>query len=518
MRLHPALLSIALLLTLPLSACKREASPEATSAPDPAAPATSPAAVPAIALESDAQVPPPKAAADIGGTPAGTVMSDAYVDTIGRLAYLWGWPLVNNYNRAMAIAKLPGPGRNGGVVPVAPPGSISMLTDYIAPDQKFIACPNQDTVYGAGYQHVDTQPVVVQVPDFGDRFYTYQMVDARTDSFCRIGKQYGTKPGFYLLAGENWKGEVPQGITGVCRSPTDLITVFPRAFMDDTAEDRAAIQPLLSQVVVYPLDQFDGKMKTMDWAKTPSFPTPPGAAEGEIQWVVPEKFFDELPMVMKGIPPLPGEESLYAQIQALLDAAAKDPKVAARLKQVAVDAERELIAPLFDFHNNGRPVGNGWNSPPNGAHWGTDYLSRAATAKSNMYDNAPQETRYIYTDFDAQGARLSGKGNGRYEVTFGKDQTPPVQGFWSLTMYNKHHLFEPNALNRFSLGTKNKDLKYNADGSLTLYVQHDSPGADKQSNWLPAPADDFSLYIRAYWPGPAILDGSWQPPKVEKKA
>lgn len=465
---------------------------------------------------TSAQVPAPTRASDLAGTPPGTMMSKEYVQTVGRMAYVWGWALVNNYNRAMAVSKLPAPGRNGGIVPVSPPGAISMLTDYIAADQKFIACPNQDTVYGSGYQHVDTQPVVVQVPDFGDRFYTYQIVDARTDSFCSIGKQYGTRPGFYLLVGPHWKGTVPKGITDVCRSSTDLVLVIPRAFMDDTPQDKAAIQKTLSQIMVYPLEKFDGKMKSMDWHKTPNFPVPTGQGSGEIQWVAPDKFFDELPLVMKQVPPLPGEESLYATIQSVLDAAAKDPKVKQALVESAVAAQKDVVDPLFEFRNNGRPVGNGWTSPPNGARWGVDYLSRTATARSNMYDNAPQETRYIYTDFDSSGARLNGKSGSAYTITFPKGETPPVKGFWSLTMYNKHHLFEPNALGRYSLGTKNKDLKTNADGSLTLYVQHDSPGKDKESNWLPAPADDFSLYIRAYWPDAAITDGSWVPPGVAK--
>ncbi len=129
-----------------------------------------------------------------------------------------------------------------------------------------------------------------------------------------------------------------------------------------------------------------------------------------------------------------------------------------------------------------------------------------------MYDNAPEETRYVYTDFDADGKRLNGKNN--YTATFPSGATPPVNGFWSLTLYNKEHLFEPNKLNRFSLGTKSKDMKYNADGSLTLYFQAASPGADKESNWVPAPPDDFSLYIRAYWPKPEILGGTWKPPEV----
>lgn len=461
------------------------------------------------------QVTPPKSAADIAGTPTGTVMTKEYIQTVGRMAYIWGWPLVNNYNRAERVKDLPEPGLLGGVLPVSPPGHVSMLTDYIDEKERFVACPNQDTVYGAGYQRLNSKPVIIQVPDFGDRFWTYQLCDARTDAFCNMGKQSGTKPGFYLIVGPNWTGQKPDGVTEVYRSPTDLAVIFPRVFQSDEPEDKSAIQPILSQIVVYPLSDFDGKMKTKDWHKTPHFPLPDDHGSGETKWVVPEKFFDQLPQIMKEVPPLPGEEAWYTQMRSLLDAAAKDPKIKDILTQTAVDAEETLIKPLFEFHNNGRPVGNGWTSPSNGAAWGFDYLSRAATARSNMYDNAPTTTRYIYNDFDSTGARLNGANT--YTLTFAKGQTPPVDGFWSLTLYNTHHLFSPNQLNRYSLGTKNKNLKYNADGSLTLYVQSDSPGAEKETNWLPAPKnDDFSLFIRAYWPKKEVLDSTWKPPVIKK--
>jgi hypothetical protein len=456
---------------------------------------------------------PPAASttAQIAGTPSGTVMTPEYVATVGRFAYIWGWPLVNNLNRSLGMANAPAPGRLGGIAPVAPPGRISMLTDYIDAGERLVTCPNQDTVYGVGFQHVDTIPVVVQVPDFGNRFFVYQLSDARTNSFGRIGKQYGTKPGFYAIVGPNWKGTIPNGITEVMHAPTDLVAVFPRVFQDDTPEDKAAVQPLISQVVVYPLADFDGKMKTMDWKNTPSYPAPPST--GETKWVFPEKFFDQLAVVLKQVPPMPGEEALYATFQSVLDAAAKDPKLKQLLTQTAVTAEKDLIGPLFEFRNNARPVGNGWNSPANGANWGYDYLSRAASARSNMYDNAPNETRYIYTDFDSNGQRLNGAH--AYTVTFPAGQTPPVDGFWSLTLYNKEHLFEPNKLNRFSLGTKSKAMKRNPDGSLTIYVQNASPEADRQDNWLPAPRDIFSLYIRAYWPKEEIMSGKWTPPLVK---
>jgi hypothetical protein len=441
-------------------------------------------------------------------------MTKEYVEAVGQIAYLWGWPLINQLHRRATFVKAPEPGRLGNVVPVAPTGYLSMLTDYIQPDENFVTCPNQDTVYGAGFCSLDKQPVVLQVPDFGQRFYTYQIVDHRTDSFAQIGTQYGTKPGFYLLVGPNWKGDVPQEINAVFRSSTDLAAMFPRVFQDDTPEDKAAIQPVLTQVMAYPLTEFTGRMQTKDWKNTPSFPAPPNTGQGEVKWVTPETFFDELPGVLQAVPPLPGEESLYRMIQSVLDEAAGSPAIRKILKQTALASENGLIAPLFEFHNNGRPVGNGWTSPSNNARWGTDYLSRTATAKSNMFDNAPEETRYIYTDFDSSGQRLHGEH--RYTVTFAKGGLPPVNGFWSLTLYNKAHLFDPNPLNRYSLGTKSKSLKYNPDGTLTFYFQHDSPGAEKESNWVPAPADEFSLFIRAYWPKQEILEGTWLPPNVER--
>jgi hypothetical protein len=457
------------------------------------------------------QVSFPKTAADVPGPVAGTRMTREYIRAVGRIAYLWGWPLVNQLHRLAVFARSPEPGRLGDVLPVAPPGHLSMLTDYIKPEQRFVVCPNQDTVFGAGFCLLDQQPVVVQVPDFAQRFFVYQIIDHRTESFAQIGKQYATEPGFYLLAGPDWNGDVPQGITGVFRSSTNLAAMFPRVFQDGTPADNAAIQTLLNQIMAYPLSQFTGQMKVTDWKKTPAFPVPQGL---EITGVTPETFFDELPAALQAVPPLPGEESFYRVIRSVLDEALNDPESREILKQTALAAEDELISPLFQFQNNGRPVGNGWTSPPNDARWGTDYLSRTATAKSNMYDSAPEETRYIYNDFDSSGQRLTGYN--RYTVTFAKGEVPPVKGFWSMTLYNKEHFFSPNPLNRFSLGTKNKSLKFSVDGSLTLYCQRSGPGPEKEPNWLPAPPEEFSLYIRAYWPGPEILDGTWKPPAVER--
>jgi hypothetical protein len=219
---------------------------------------------------------------------------------------------------------------------------------------------------------------------------------------------------------------------------------------------------------------------------------------------------------MKQVPPLPGEEALYRWISSVLEAADKDPVIKQTLKEAAVAADSELISPFLQWRYNDRAAGNGWNSPVNNAKWGTDYLNRTGTGRSNIYDNLPEETKYIYTDNDRQGQQLNGQNT--YAITFPKGQVPPVKGFWSLTLYNAEHFFNTNPLGRYSLGTKNKNLKYNADGSLTLYAGLKSPGKDKESNWLPAPNGVFSLYIRAYWPDQAILDGTWKPPVIARLA
>jgi hypothetical protein len=443
----------------------------------------------------------------------GVIMHPDYARTIAQMAYVWGWPIVNMINRRAALTQAPQPGHLNGVLPAAPRGRIAMLDDYIKPEQTFIACPNQDVVYGLGFFSLDEEPVVIQVPDFGNRFWVYALYDARTDQVGHLGSPYKSRPGFYLLVGPRWSGLKPAGIADVIRYPTSLGNAIPRIFQDDTPEDKKAIQPLVNQVVAYPLKDFTGEMKTIEWSKVPDIPGPQSSG-AETKWVVPEKFFDQLGEALDLVPPLPGEEAMYGQFRLLLDTASKNPELTKVLVATAVETEEKVIKPFHEWKHNGRPAGNGWNRSTNNAEWGVDYFNRTGTSKSNMFDNRPNETQYFYTDLDGAGRQLTG-GNA-YELTFAAGQEPPVNGFWSLTMYNENHFFHPNDLKRYSLGTKNKTLKRNADGSLTLYAGNKSPGADKEANWLPAPSGPFSLYIRAYWGKDDILDGSWKPPVIRK--
>jgi len=454
-------------------------------------------------------------ASPVPGPVAGTKVTEGYVRMMAREAYFWAWPMANIFNRRQAFKDLPGPGLMGGVVPVAPINRLSMLSDYIDPAQRLVTCPNQDLVYGAGSIALDLEPVVLQVPDFDGRFWVYQVVDLRSDSFAELGKMYNTQPGFYLLVGPDWNGKVPPGITRVYRSRTNTGFVIPRVFQDDTAADRLAIQPALSGIDMYPLSQYDGKAKKRDWKKQPKFPALAADGNAETRWVVPEKFFDELPALLKDAKPLPGEEVRYAQMAVLGAIARDDPKLRAAMIDEAKKTDSEVIDPLLQFRNFGLQLPDHWSTVSNGAAFGTDYFSRTAVARSNLFVNRQKETKYFYQDLDENGLRLNGRYD--YSVTFAKRNLPPVRGFWSLTLYNEQHFFTPNDLKRYSIGTGNKSLQTNPDGSLTLYVQSESPGKDKESNWLPSPRDaGFSLYIRAYWPESDALDGQWTPPAVVK--
>ena len=319
------------------------------------------------------QVSPCAAPSNVTQPATGINMQPDYARTIAATAYVWGWPIINMINRRAAITQAPQPGHLNGVLPAAPRGQIAMLADYIEPSQTFVACPNQDVVYGLGFFALDEEPVVIQVPEFGNRFWVYALYDARTDQFGHLGKPYNSRPGFYLLVGPRWRGLRPAGITDVIRCSTSLGNAIPRVFQDDTPEDKKAVQPVINQIVAYPLKDFTGKMKTIEWAKVPNIPGPKSDGGGETKWVVPEKFFDQFGEALDIVDPLPGEEALYGQFRLLLDAASKDPELKKVLVATAVETEQKVIQPFHEWKHNGRPAGNGWNRSTNNAQFGIDY-------------------------------------------------------------------------------------------------------------------------------------------------
>ncbi|MDR2901961.1 MAG: DUF1254 domain-containing protein [Lactobacillales bacterium] len=254
-------------------------------------------------------------------------LTPAYVEQVGAEAYFWAWPMINIMNRYVNFKPLDKPVLLNGVAPVGPINHLSMLTDYIKPEERDVACPNQDVVYGSSILDLSKEPVIIQVPDFKGRFWVYQVVNQRTDSFAQLGKMYDTKPGLYMFAGPNWDGKTPKGITKVFQSDTNIGYVIPRVFMKDTAQDKKDIVAVVNQIDIYPLSEYTGRAKITDWTKLPVLKTSAKTGAGEKQWVVPEKAVEEVAGVLNGVPALAGEEAMYANYMNVIRAVKEDPKL-----------------------------------------------------------------------------------------------------------------------------------------------------------------------------------------------
>jgi len=433
----------------------------------------------------------------------------AAIRAAAREAYVWGWPLAYVHQCRCRVALVPAAGKSGGL-PVAPLNELAMLTDQIAPRTTFVPCPNRDVLYGFGVFDLAATPVVVQVPDFGDRFWLYQLGDQRTDGFADLGSMHGTRPGCYLVVGPGWTGAVPPGIAGILRSPTRHAYCIPRVFFTASDEDRAAAVAAVSGVMAYPLADFTGGPRQRDWTKLRWLP---GLTRGD-NAVDPDRFLEILPDLLDDVPPLAGEEALYARLRGLVAAIAADPAIAAAASAAVHDAEREVVGPLFEFRNVGIPLPAGWTTVVNGAAFGTDYLTRTAVARSNVFVNRHRETKYFYLDVDATGRLLDGRQ--RYALTFPPGRLPPTAGFWSLTAYDARHALPANSTARHAIGSRDTALRPAADGSLTIVIEpaHAAGSGTLASNRITAPEGTFSLFLRLYAPQEPALVGDWTPPPV----
>ena len=457
---------------------------------------------------------------------------EAWAYTTAKSIYVWAYPMSNLHNRRRVylganklanarkgrprlLSRFIAPQKHqekyDGIVPESPLHRIRMQTNYVQAEQRFIVCPNQDVAYGLGFADLSVSPVVFQVPEFTDRYWSFQLSDQRSDVFATPGSRSKSPAGHYLIVGPDWSGETPDGIQRVITSPTRYIVMIPRVFMDDTTEDQRIVQPLLNQVMSYPLAEFNGEMQTTDWSRQPKMRKT--RRTSAINWVLPSRFWHRLPSVLEGLPPLAGEEVLYEQAAKLIAMAEEDPRIAEVIVQAVTDAEREIVEPLKKFSNVGESFGNGWYGSPLGGRFGTNYLDRTAVAVAYMLVNVPEDAFYLSADDDANGNQLDGTSK-KYQLTFPAGKLPPVDAFWSLTVYDEHHFFAENTIGRYSIGTKTKSLMPNADGSLTIYLQADPPAKDHFSNWLPIPADKFGMMLRFYVPQQSVLDKSWQAPPI----
>jgi hypothetical protein len=442
-------------------------------------------------------------------------MHPGYAQTIAQMAYLWGWPMVNMINRRNRITQAPYPGLVGGILPAAPRGQIGMLHDYIEPSETFVTCPNQDVVYGLGFFDLDAEPVVIQVPDFGNRFWVYALYDQRTDQFGHVGKPYGTKPGFYLLAGPKWNGEKPKGIRAVIPSETEFAFVLYRTQLFNPG-DIDYVKKIQAGYKVQTLSAYLGKPAP---ASPPAVDFPkPLSAEQERSSL---QFFNVLNFLLQFCPTVSAEKALMTRFAKIgvgagkpFDANALSPEMRKALQDGMADA----WATFNEYKETQLDTGKKSSADAFGTRQAlkNNYLNRMSGAALGIYGNSKQEAMYPAYFIDAARQKLDGAS--RYTLRFAPQQLPPVNAFWSLTMYElPASLLYANPLNRYLINSSMlPSLKRDADGGITLYIQNESPGTDKESNWLPAPKGPFFAAMRLYWPKPEALDGKWKAPLLQR--
>lgn len=431
---------------------------------------------------------------------------------IAKDAYIYGFPMVDSYRIQYSYFIDPSSPEYRG-----PWNEVHSAARVFTPADTAVQTPNSDTPYSMLGADLRAEPLVLLVPPIGkDRYYSLQFIDGYTANFAYVGSRTtGNEGGAYLLAGPGWTGEKPAGIVEVIKSDTDFALVAYRTqlFGPDDLENVRKIQ---AGYQAQPLSTF--------------LKQPPPAAAPVIDWPVPltpdqQKtsltFFDLLDFQLGYAPVMESEKDVRARFASIgltgdgtFDSGTLTPEMQKAFQDGMADAWAEFDAFKKDKIDTGEvKSGDLFGSKD---ELKGNYLYRMAAAVIGIYGNSEQEAMYPILSTDSDGAPLTGAN--RYTLTFPAGQLPPVTAFWSVTMYRMpESLLVDNPIDRYVINSSMlPDLVTNPDGSLTLYVQTESPGAERESNWLPAPDGPFTVFLRLYWPKPEALDGSWQPPKLVK--
>jgi len=405
----------------------------------------------------------------------------------------------------------------------APMGRFLNVPRYPPADYRGVSAPNADTLYSVAWIDV-SEPQVFSHPAMADgRYFLFPMYNLWMDDFTSGGSRTaGQGAANYLLTRTDWKGTVPKGMVHV-PVETRYMVILGRTYASGTESDYGAVNRLQEQFKVTPLSAWGTDYKPKS---TPLESAPPFSMTDKPQKVILDMgtkgYFDMMARLMcKDAPPTAADAAMVERMAQIglkpckpFDLSKLDAQSQAALK----DLPQEALKKISDNQKSLGQVVGGWQITKGLGKYGTDYMKRAVVAAFGWPANVQEDAVYPYTMVDSAGVALNGAH--RYTLTFGKGQEPPVKGFWSITMYelDQGWWFVPNPLNKFTISPRD-NLKKNADGSVTLYFQNESPGPDKEANWLPAPKGDFNLMLRMYWPqetSPSILTGSWTPPKVVK--
>jgi len=442
---------------------------------------------------------------------AGPAITVAEAESIGINAYLYFYPLLSMDVTRRQLTNV-APGKEFGK---GPANMFTNIPEYPPGDFKGVVRSNFDTLYSSAWLDMTKEPVVISAPDTGGRYYLLPMLDMWSDVFASPGwRTTGTAAADYLVTPPGWTGKVPDGVTQI-PAPTPFVWIIGRTKTDGPA-DYDAVHKIQAGYKVTPLSQWGGELKppqvTID--PTVDMATPPKV---QVDTMTADTYFAYAAELLKANPPHITDQPIIAQLKKIgfepgqsFDLSKAPPEVQEGFKLAPAKALQLMAWKVPTLAR----VANGWsmNTDTMGVY-GNYYLKRAIVAQQGLGANLPEDAIYPLNLADSTGKPLDGENS--YVLHFEKDQIPPVNAFWSVTLYDQDGFQVPNALNRFAVSSW-MPFAFNADGSLDLYFQNESPGKDKEANWLPAPKGPFNLTMRLYAPKSDALTGKWNPPSVTR--
>jgi hypothetical protein len=446
--------------------------------------------------------------------PAGPVseLTPEEARSIAKEAYIYGYPIVDNYRiqHSYFVAKDNTEYKN--------PHNILYNNPRVStPADKAMQTPNADTPYGNLGLDLRTEPIVLTVPALDkNRYFSIQLIDAYTHNFDYIGSRTtGNDGGSYLIAGPSWKGEAPKGVRKVIRCETEFAYAFYRTQLFSPA-DLDNVKKIQAQYKVQTLSSFTGE-KAPAAAPAVEFMKPLGAEEQRNSL----QFFNVLNFQLQFCPTHPSETALMERLARIGVGAGRDfdttklsPEIRKALHEGIEDAWKDFAVMKARIDRQEVTSGDAFG---NREKLNNDYLLRMAGDLLGIYGNSREEAMYPIYFTDNEGKPLDAAAN-RYTIRFAPGQLPPVEGFWSVTMYElPSMLLTANPLDRYLINSPMlPKLQKDADGGITLLIQHENPGKGKESNWLPAPKGPFYTVLRVYWPKQEILNGSWKVPPLTR--
>lgn len=437
-------------------------------------------------------------------------LSDKEALEIATQAYIYGYPLVTMDVTRKIMTNVESIEATRG-----PMGQFINVREYPNASFRDVTAPNADTLYSTAWLDLSKEPYIIQLPDEKGRYYLMPMLSGWTDVFAVPGSRTtGTQSHVYAIVGPHWNGALPKGVTEL-KSPTNMVWILGRTYCTGTPEDYKAVHAIQDEYKLTPLS-FYGKSYTPAKGKVDASIDMKTPVRDQVNAMDAPTYFKKLAELMKDNPPSKEDAPMVAKLTKLgifagqdFDLTKAEQNVAKALHQSVKIAQTKIMA----HEKKAGIIKNGWIFSTKTGNYGTDYLQRAFVTAIGLGANKPQDAIYPTTTVDKAGKKLNGANH--YVMHFEKGQMPPVKGFWSLTLYNDQYFFTENPLNRYTLSSRS-DFKKNSDGSIDLYIQHDSPGKEKEANWLPAPEGNFILMLRFYWPKDAIINGNWVMPAVEK--